>query len=302
MPNALQIHVDTLLSNVSAKYRNVDYIAMEIFPVLPVKKTSDLYRVYDRNFKLPETARANRGVAREHEFEVSTASYKLDWHALKSYVSDQDKDNYDLADLLAETTEELTDVVLRRVEKSTADLFTSTNWSLGVSLASGANFNSNTTTTNPIPVFDTGASTIVANSGKMPNYGFVPRDAFVAIKNHVSVLDRTKYVSAEMDVKMIQALLGLKQLLVPLASIDTAAPGQAASISNIYPDVGFLGWKPDSPGPLTPSAGYMLKKNRSVVKRWRDEERESDVVEVNMEFQPKIVSSLCGYLIKDLIQ
>src|SRR5687767_8392589 len=123
MPFANQVHVDTLLSNVSVKYRNQDLVALEVFPEVQVKKTSDIYRVYDRNFKIPETKRSNRGVAREHEFEVSTASYNLVRHSLKSYVSDTDAQNYDLADLRAETTEELTDVILRRIELDVANLF-----------------------------------------------------------------------------------------------------------------------------------------------------------------------------------
>lgn len=299
-PLANQIHVDTLLSNLSIKYRNTDYIAMDVFPEVAVKKTSDLYRIYDRNFRIPETIRANRAVAREHQFEVSTASYVLQRHSLKDYVSDTDADNYDLADLRAETTEELTDVILRRLEKSVADLFTITNWSLNVSLAAGAQFSANTITSNPIPVFDTGATTVIQQSGFMPNYGILPRNGFVSCKNHTSVLDRTKYTSKEMDVNILQGLLGLAQLLVPIASVDTSQYGGVSSISALYGDNAFLGYKPDSPGPLRPSAGYLFRKSIPMVKRWRVEERESDAIEVNMEFIPKVVASLAGYLIRDI--
>jgi hypothetical protein len=183
MPQANQIHVDTLLSNLSVKYRNQDLIALDVFPEVAVKKTSDLYRVYDRNFRVPNTLRANKAVSREHDFDVSTASYNLQRHSLKSYVSDTDAMNYDLSDLRAETTEELTDVILRRLELDVANLFTTTNWSLNVSLA--AAFTSNTTTTNPILYFDTGASVIVQNGGMTPNFGILPRGAFVACKQHV---------------------------------------------------------------------------------------------------------------------
>jgi hypothetical protein len=300
-PMQNQIHVDTLLSNLSVKYRNADYIAMDVFPEMPVKKSSDLFRVYERNFRLPETNRANRGVAREHDFNVSTATYNLERHGLKMYISDSDADNYDLADLRAEATEELTDVILRRLEKSVADLFTTTNWSLNVSLAAGAEFTANTTTSNPIPVFDTGATTVIQNSGKKPNFGILPRDAFVACKNHVSVLDRTKYTSADMTDKMLAALFDLEKLLVPLSVIDTAAEGQAASISPLYNDIAFLGFKEGSPGPLKASAGYIFRKAVPLVKRWREEERASDAVEVNMEYQARIVASLSGYLIRNTV-
>src|SRR3990167_4263770 len=301
MPLRNQIHVDSLLSNVSIKYENKNYKARMVFPEVPVIKSSDIYRVYDRHFRLPATDRASKGVAREASFEVSSATYVLEPHALKDYVADREAENYDLADLRAEVTEFLTDKILLRLEKSVMDLFTTTNWSLNVSLAAGGAFNSNSTASNPIPVFDTGASTVIANSGKKPNFGLMNREAFVAVKNHVSVLDRTKYVSKEMDEGMIAALFGLPELHISDISYDTAAEGITASLSAILGDVAFMGWKPASPGPLQPSCGYIFRNSRPMTKRWRDEERESDAIEANMEYSAKVVSSLSGYLIKDVI-
>lgn len=300
MPFVNQTHVDTLLSNLSIKYRNEEYIAMQVFPEVPVKKTSDLYRVYDRNFRLPDTLRANKGLAREWGFEVSTAGYNLERHSLKDYVSDTDADNYDLADLRAETTEELTDVILRRMEKSVADLFTTTQWSLGVSLAAGAQFSANTTTSNPIPVFDTGAATVIANSGKRPNFGILPVTGYIACKNHISVLDRTKYTTSDMSLVILARLFDLETLLMPQAVVDTSALGVASSISYLFGDIAFLGYKPSNPGPLRASSGYIFRKSIPMTKRWRVEERESDAIEVNMEYQAKVVASLSGYLINDI--
>lgn len=301
MPLQNQLHVDTLLSNVSIKYTNNDYVAMKLFPEVQVKKSSDIYRVYDRNFKLPETRRAVRAVAREYSFDVSTATYQLEWHSLKEYVADRDAENYDMADLRAETTEFLTDKIQLRLEKSVLDLFTTTGWSLNVSLAAGAAWNANTTTSNPVPVVDTGASTVILNSGKKPNVGILNREAFVAVKNHTSVLDRTKYTSMDMDEEIIGALFGLDEFYVSNMSTDTANLGVAASVAALLGDVMWLGWKPARPGILTPSAGYIFRNARPMTKRWRDEERESDAIEVNMEYAAKVVSSLCGYLIKDII-
>src|SRR3990167_523228 len=302
-PLQTELHVDTLLGNVSVKYRNTEYIADQVFPFVDVNKESDLYRIYERNFRIPETRRNTKSAAREHDFHVSTATYMLVRNALKGYVADRDADNYDLADLRADTTEELTDALLRRMELDVATLFTTTSWSLNVSLAATTAFNANTTLSNPIPVFDTGAATVIANSGKRPNFGIMNFEAFIACKNHTSVLDRTKYTSADMDVGMIASLLGLSQLLVPLASQDTAIEGAStgAAIAAIWGDSAFLGYKPANPGPLQASAGYIFRKSMPLVKRWRDEDRESDAIEVNLEYNAKVVASLAGYLIKDVI-
>ena len=300
MPLQNQLHVDTLLSNVAVKYRSALYIADQVFPDVAVKKTSDIFRVYTRNWRIPSTLRSSGGVSKEWSFDVSTAGYQLEWHSQKAYVADRDADNYDLADLRVDTTEELTDVLLRRKELMVANLFTVTNWSQNVSLAAANAFSANTTVSNPIPIFDTAATTIIQNSGQKPNYGILPRNGFVSCKNHTSVLDRTKYVSAEMDVKMLQALFGLEQLLVPMAAQDTSAFGLTDVVANIWGDNAFVGYKPGSASNMKPSAGYVFKYSRPMTKRWREEEWEADAIEVNLEIQPRVVASLCGYLIRDI--
>jgi hypothetical protein len=301
MPLNNQIHVDQLLGQVSVKYKPEGFIASEVAPVVSVKKTSDLFRVYDRNFRIPETQRANRAESREHNFDVSTSSYNLQRHSLKSFVSDTDADNYDLADLRAETVEELTEKIMLRQERDCAILMTKTSWSLTVSLAAGAEFSANTTTSNPIPIYQTAASTVIANSGVKPNFGILPRDGYVAVVNHVSVLDRLKYTSAEVDAGKLAALFDLsKGLMVPSISYDSADQGASGGsiIASVWDsENSFIGYKPDSVGPLKLSSLYTFKKAMPVVKRWRDEPRESEVIEVNQEYQVRVVASLSGYLI-----
>jgi hypothetical protein len=297
MPLKNQLHVSQLLSNVSLKYKSEDYIADKVFPIVPVMKDTDLHRVYVRNWRVPDTIRNSKGLANEFSFEVTTASYVLVEHALKDYVSDDDADNYDLSSLKEDATEELTDALLRRRELSVAQLFTKTSWSLTVSLASGAEFTANTTTSNPIPVFDTAATTIIQNGGMRPNFGILPRNGFVGAKNHVSVLDRTKYTSKEMTANMLAALFDLPELLVPIGSYDSSAQGATESIGNIWDENAFVGYKPSSPGPRQASSGYIFKKNIPAVREWRDEERKSTVVEVQYKEQAKVVASLSGYLI-----
>lgn len=301
MPKANQMHVDKLLGNVSVKYKNAEYIADQVFPKVPVKTDSDVYRVYARNFRVPETKRANKGLAKEHEFDVSTAGYQLQNHALKDYISDDDKDNYDQASLEQDTVEELTDTIDRRKELSVAQLFTTTSWSLNVSLAATAAFNLDTTVSNPIPIFDTASTTMLGESGFMPNYGILPRAGMIGCKNHQSVHDRLKYTTSEIDAVKLAALFGVPQLLIPTAQYDSAAKGATSVIAPIWGDSAFLGYKPERPSLKRPSAGYTFEKAAPRVKRWRDEERESDGIKVEIKYVPKVVASLAGYLIKDIV-
>lgn len=298
---ANQVHVDSLLGNVSVKYKCEGMIGMDVAPSVPVKKTSDLFRVYDRNLRIPETRRANGGEAREHNFDVSTAAYNLHKEALKSFVTDDDADNYDLADLRSETVEELTEKVMMRHELDVAALFTTTNWSLNVSLAAGAQFSANTTTSNPIPVFQTGASTVIANGAPKPNFGILPRNGKISCINHVSVLDRLKYTSADVNEGKLAALFDLsKGLLCPEAGYDTSNLGATTTIASFYGDNAFIGYKPDSAGPLKVSSLYTFRKATNKVKRWYVEEREAECIEVQLQYDVRVVASLSGYLIRDI--
>lgn len=300
MPLKSALHVNQLLSNVSVKYSNSEYIAGKCAPKVSVSKDTDLYRVYDRNFRVPESKRAPKGVAREFGFDVSTASYSLEQHALKDYVGVDESENYDQGNLKVETTENLTDAIDRRRELSFASLFTSTSWSLNVSLAATAVFSANTTVSDPVPVFDTAASTIISNSGKTPNFGILPRAAMIACKNHVSILDRVKYTSGEVTEKMLAGLFGLAEMHIPTAVQDTADEGAAQSIAPFMDDFAFVGWKPASPGIKTPSCFYEFQHSAPRVRTWIDNERNAEAVEVEVKYQFKIVASLTGFLINNV--
>lgn len=293
--------VDKLLGNVSVKYSNSEYIADRMFPMVSVKRTVDKYLVYDRDFKMPETNRADKAKAREWTFDLSSNSYSLEKHALKDYISQDDKDNYDEADLRADTVEHLTDKLLLRKELSAAALFTTTNWSLNTSLAAANAWNANTTVSNPIPVWDTATSVILQESGKKANFAMIPEQSLKDVKNHVSVLDRIKYTSSMVSEEMIKGLMGVQDLFVGMASQDTAAEGLTDSISPVWSDFCFFGFKPGSAGRRIPSFGYRFEKNIPTVRRWLDEEREdAEAIEVSRQYQFKVVASLSGYMIKDI--
>jgi len=310
MPLKNQLHVDQQLSNISIKYQNKNYIAMELFPEVPVKKDSDLYRIYDRDFRLPETKRANKGVANEASFNVTTGQYILSQESLKDYVSDRDAENYDISDLRADTTEFLTDKILLRLEYDAAQLIvnqtssgnTNTSWSLKHSLSTAQQWSLDSVTSNPIPQMDTAATVVLENSGMVVNYAMLPHRVLIAAKNHGSVIDRIKYTSADITPAMIAGLFDLPQLLIGKAVIDSAAQGATAtSIGAVWGDNVFVGYKPAKASPLVPSAGYIFRNNIPMVKRWRVEERQSDAIEVNMHYQVKVVASLSGYLLQDVL-
>lgn len=299
-PLRSELHVDQLLSNIAVKYQNVNFIHQDVFPAVPVKKTTDLYRTYTKNWKIPQTDRVPGGLAREHVWDIGNSNYALEKHALKQYVPDTAQDNYDITDLRADATIELTEKIMMRKEFQCAALFTTSSFSLGVSLATGDMWI--TGGAMPIPLFDTASATVLGNSGVKPNYGIIPLDSMNALKNHTTVVDRVKYTSKEINFDIVGALIGLPSVLVPSIYYDSAALGLAAVNVPIWKaNFAFLGYKPSSPGYYQLSSGYMFQKDKPLVRRWREEERESEAIEVDCEFQFKVVASLTGYYINGTI-
>lgn len=301
-PLRSQLHVDQLLSNVAVKYKNERFIHDKVFPMVPVKKTSDLYRTYTRSWVVPETNRAPGGLAKEHQFEVGTTSYNLEKHALKAYLNDVQKDNFDVSSLEADMTQELVEKIMMRKEIQLASHFTTvTSWSLNASL--GGDELWVTTSGDPIQVLDTASGVVVSNSGVKPNFGIFPLETYNAVKNQTKVIDRVKYTGRDLGPTIIASLLGLNELLIPDMYYDSGLYGASAAsgaVASIWKtDFAWIGYKPAAPGFYQLSSGYMFQKNKPMIRKWREEEREADAIECDVEFQFKIVASLTGYYINN---
>lgn len=299
MPLINQVHVDKVLSEISIQYKNAEYIADQIFPKVSVKKTSDKFFVFSRDFKLPETGRAIGGLARQYDFALSTATYILKKNALKDYISPEEEDNYDLASLKSDLTEFLTDKIQLRKEKDAVDLLDATGtWSLQLSLA--AAYTTDTTTSSPIVVHDTAQSAIAGYCGRKANFAVIPFPAYQGIKRHSAITDRIKYTSAEITTKMLQGLFDIETIHVPTAVYDSAS-SPTETMAYLWNDFEFIGYKAPRPAPKQISFAYNFEKSVPAVRTWNDPEREdATAIEVNMQNQFKVVASLAGFLVKNV--
>jgi len=183
-------------------------------------------------------------------------------------VADGDADNYDLGNMRRVMTEKLQDKILLKLESVVAGNFDDTeiataDYSAGVTLAATAQFSSNSAGTNPIPIFDTGALTILGNSGAEANFKIVPKEVYLKMKAHTSVVDRIKYTSKEISEGIVSALLGSGEMLVPTARYDSSAEGVTASIGVVWTDNCFIGYKPSSPSIMDPARCQAVEINGS---------------------------------------
>lgn len=309
MPVQGPIHVDKPLMNISIRYRSEGLIADELFPVVPVQKESDVYYIFDKanSLRTPLTLRANGGEANEDNFALSTATYRLEEHALKEIITDRDRENQDPGlDLEASTVEDLTDKILRQKEVDAATLlFTDGNWANESSLAAAGAWSANTSVSNPILNADSASANISLQTGKRMNTCVLDETTWFAVKEHTSVVQRVMYTSADsVGPELVARLFGVQKLLVAGASQNTADEGLAATMARIFTDSAWFGYVERSPGLKKPSALYCFKRSGGgvEVRRWRDEAKKGEYIEVGHMYDQHVPASDCGYLIVNTIQ
>jgi hypothetical protein len=96
-PTTRDVHVDSVLTNISIAYRNPNYIADQVFPVVRVNKQSDLFFVYEKTAWLRNEAayRAPGTMSQTADYGVTTASYfAMPWY-INHILPDEVRDNAD---------------------------------------------------------------------------------------------------------------------------------------------------------------------------------------------------------------
>lgn len=309
MPVQGPIHVDRPLTNISISYKSEGLVADQLFPVVPVKKESDQYYIFDKanSMRTPDSLRANGAEANQDNLVLSTATYRIEEHSLKDILTDRDRDNQDEAlNLEVSIVEDLTDKILREREIDAANLlFTNGNWANESSLAAAAAWSANTTVSNPILNADSAASTIAQQAGVRPNVCVMDYRTWLAAKEHTSVTQRVMFSSADSVSEAILArLFGVQKLLVASASQNADDEGLAANMAFIWTDSAWFGYVSPAPGIRKLSALYAFKKSGGgvEVRRWRDDARKGEWLEVGHMYDQHCPASDAGYLVVNTVQ
>jgi len=311
MPLNSQVHNSKPLENISVAYANQSFIANMLSPNVPVKHETDTYYVYSKDsLILPDTHRADGAASKEASFSLSTASYTVQCHSLSDLITVRKRQNADPAiDLEKDTTEYLTEKIMMKKEYDILTaISTKSNWAQEYSLTTTFAWNANTTLSNPIDFALSAGSTIAKNSGYLPNVCAMDYSTFLACKKHISIVDRIKYTSPEsISEGLIARLFEVDNVLVSRAVYNTNEEGMADSMSFMMTDCAWFGYVAPSAGLKKVSALYTFvttNANNSPmsVKKWWDDERSGDKVEVTHMYQHKIVASDAAFYIGNTIQ
>ena len=304
MPEPENVHKDQVLTNISIMYRNAAYVGIEIMPIVPVKKKSDIYYIYDSKadrFRIPKTLRAPRSDSRTVDWKVTTDGYVCDEHALNSLIDDIERDNADKPlNLEVDTVEFLTDIVTLGLEMRIKDMLEAT---LSANAPTNGVWSDYTTETiDPIADIEIAKAAIHAVIFREPNVLLLGKAVYNKLKHHPKILELIKYSQkGVLTSDLMASLFGIEKVIVGEAGYNTAKEGKPESLSYLWGKNAILAYVEPSPGIKKFSLGYTFQSQKFQTRRARIETKHSDWFEVGDIETEKIVCAACGYRISPAI-
>jgi len=313
-PAASSVHVNAPLTNILVSYFNRPgtLVSLQAFPMVPVRHMTDKYFVFDKAGLLRSHAqkRAPGAAAAVSGVDVSTATYTCLREALAVRINDPQRANADdPLDLERQAVEFIGAQIALAVEADFAStVFTTSTWT-GSSTASDLTASPTWDDSASTPIEDVRlqSDSILEKNGVAPNTLVLGASTFRRLIDHPDIIDRVKYgqvpgAPAMASEQILAALLGLDRVLVARATKNTALEGVAGSYDFVLSQLkALLMYVAPSPAIMAPSAGYTMAWNDGDrtngvegVKRYRDEEYESDVIEGGFWFDHEVVAGSLG--------
>lgn len=311
MVNKSNTFVSPLLTQISLAYRNEEYIAEKILPVVPVIKDTAQIATYGMdNLRIEESLRAQGSGANEVNHTLTLgAHYILKDHALKEFVTKEEEDNADKPITpRIDATENLTDRIQVIKEKELADAMANTGVVTLNTTLSGTSQWSDFTNSDPFADIKTGMEAVRTGSGMMPNTMVMSYAVMMTLMIHPDVIARLVNVTIVTSAMVIQALQlafpNIKNVYVGSAQYNSGVEGGADALADIWGKHFWVGYVSDKPRLKSRSFGFTYQapgQNRQVKVLAYDEDKEGRYVRINDKYDQKIVDNKCLYLIKNAI-
>lgn len=307
MVDPTRVHIDAALSNLSIQYKNAAFIAELVAKVLQVAKESDKYFVYGREaFKRRDTTRKPGGESNEAHLKLTQSTYSCSRHDQKDIVTDAVRQNADAPlNPEADTTEFLTDIILLDLEYAVAQAFTTAaNYANSNSTTlSGTSQWSDYANSTPLTDVKTAKASVRKLIGREANSIIFGGDVAETLSLHPDIKELRKYTDPNLltDSGLPPKILGLK-VFEGKATENTVYEGLTESMSYIWGKHAIVAYIPDRVGVKTLAPFITIRQQGfRKTKKWREEKREGDMVEVCDNFVIKEIADECAYLIASAI-
>jgi len=321
-PNVKEQLVAGPLQNISIQFRNEEYIADRVFPILDGADPKAKITIYSKAdwFRDEAGIRTAGTRAKRGGYKLDDVSFSTKEYAFAKEVTDEDRrfaksKNAPPLQPDQDAIEFATDKVDLKKEIRTGELITTGTWCDGnVGGEDAEGLWSPAGATNTFLADITKArKAIKAKTGKNANVLVLDEATYLALKECEAILEKIKYTQrAVYGTDLLAALLELDEVLVGKAIKNTAKEtktGTEFTGVNIWEvnagkGMGFLFHKPKKIGLKTATAGLQVRlayedgQPRRVT-TWREPAEHQDVYEAAEETDIVVVHADLGYLFKD---
>ena len=304
-PDAGDVHVDGLLTNLSIGYMNKRYVASTIFPLVPVNKQSDIVPRYDQDmwFREQMKLRAPGGPTATSGYTVdNTMTFFCLNFGLGKEIPDEIRQNTDLPySMDRDAARWLTEQVQLHWEKKwAADFFATGKW--GTDYAEAVQW-SNYGSSDPIQDLRLMRSNILGKAAVPGNTLICSNLVMDKLLDHPLLVERVKYTGGSVSEQQIASLVRLDKVLVADSINTTSKEGNATqTYTPIFGKHALVLHVPTNPGLFTPSAGYTFIWRPLVgggaapwfFRRIRDDKLRKDIFEVQTYYDQKQIDARMG--------
>jgi hypothetical protein len=320
LPTAGDVHVNAPLTDMSVQYaQSLDkFGADKLAPIMPSDKQTNLFFKFTKSYwgRDEMKVRGPGSEAVEAGYGVETDSFACIGYAVKKMIADQVRSNED--NPLNSDRNAMQFVTqlerIRREKAFAAACLATSKWSTDKAGVAG------TPTTNQFKQWNDSASTPIENiraycteielltlGAARPNVLGISQPVWDALADHPDIVDRLKYggqlagALAKVSPDMVAALLGLDEIVILSAVENTALEGATAAASYIAGKGAVLLYRNTTPSIESVTAvrtftwkNYLATDAGFRIKKYRDEGRASDVVEMESAFVHKIAAQDAG--------
>ncbi len=314
MPQSSSYYVSRPLANFAVGYQNAEFIAEQVFPVAPVDDPQGFYWAYGKEvFTAEDDYVADRARANAVDHEFTRLTYATRPYALTHDVSWKERDAANRTGRPIDPYRRATRVVTGKLalgrELAVANLIRSTtNITQNTTLAGTTQWSDYSGTSDPLTNFATATNAIRGSTGTASGLtAIIPWPVWDKLRFHPKVIDKVSISNTRIVTQdLFRELIGVDRVLVPQALYNTANPGQTPNLVDVWgKDVilARVGAGPNLDEEVNLGRIFRLRWDSvgglaAEARRWTEEDRRTDVVEVAFEEDRKLVAPEAAYLIK----
>ena len=303
-PTVSQVHIDRAITNAAIQYRNLEFIAEQVAPVVPVVKDSDKYFIFTKADWLSDNAdddRAPGARAARGGYGLTNATYLLKQVAIANAIPVETILNADEPLKPYEDGMEwcMQQAMLRRERRAATNFFTTSIWGTD---KTNATVWSDFTGSDPAYDVAVGQDTILSNAGVLPNQLTIGWQVWQSLRQHPDGIDRFKHTQAGLlTPDQVAAWLNVDKLVIGKAVVNTAKEGAAVSMGFVWGKHALLTYTTNAPSLRTPTAAYIFQRKGVETRRWREEAENQDVVEATIATDPRVTAADAGYFFSAIV-